>query len=29
MKEMYEGLELAIVSPTGLVTELIIDATDG
>ncbi|HAL47558.1 MAG TPA: TrkA family potassium uptake protein [Dehalococcoidia bacterium] len=29
MKEMYEGLGLATVSPTGLVTDLIIDATDG
>ena len=29
MKEMYEGLELVTVSPTGLVTDLIIGATDG
>jgi hypothetical protein len=29
MKEMYEGLELTTVSPTGLVRDLIIDATNG
>ena len=29
MKEMYEGLELVTVSPTGLVTDLIIGAADG
>ena len=29
MKEMYEGLELTTVSPTGLVRDLIVDATNG
>ena len=29
MKDMYEGLELTTVSPTSLVRDLIIDATDG
>ncbi|HHZ61546.1 MAG TPA: TrkA family potassium uptake protein [Dehalococcoidia bacterium] len=29
MKEMYEGLELTTVSPTDLVRDLIIDATNG
>ena len=29
MKEMYEGLELTTVSSTGLVRDLIVDATNG